>query len=346
MSEMTRDYLANVEVHQFSEEMSIFESAMETCLLAESNWAYIVESTALNEYNTYEAAINRGELVEDAFREADEANSGNFVDKVKASFKKIGSFFYGLFAKFINGIRSFFGKNNFLVSPDAVKREEAGLKKLGNNVQIEGFMINQNIISTIENSYKSACEFIKSTIKPVDNFGDTVRGKIVGTNSVASDEFKSKLMDKIGESKTYTINSGTLKIAQSNFSTAKVYSAAAKGLFEESKTAINNCINTIDATNKSIDRNAMSSTSDNLAALAKLYHEGVGILAKANGIILSALNADYTTCAKILLKCYNAGGGKEQQQNNESDKNKKAVNDAASFTTESIESIFGSPVFQ
>ena len=58
MSEMEKDYLSDIQVHNFDEGMSLFECAMETCLLAESNWAYIVESTALAEYESTNSCLS------------------------------------------------------------------------------------------------------------------------------------------------------------------------------------------------------------------------------------------------------------------------------------------------
>ena len=326
----TKDYLADIKIHNFSEDMSIYEAAMETCLLAESNWTYIVESTALDEYASYEHAINKGEIKEDALREADEENKVNFKEKVKASIKKIGSYLYGLFSKFVAALGNLFTKHQFLVSPEAADREKNGLSKLGDNNKVEGFLVNgANIISTLEKSFKDAVAFVTTTLdnpNNVENFGDTLRGKFVGTGAVSNEDFKNQLWNKMGKSQEYTIDNSVLDQARNNFKDTKVYKASAKSMYDEVQTAINGTIRVIDAKN-----------GDDAAKAAKLGHEAMGIISKANGIILSALNADYTTAAKILLKCYNAGGGKTVATTN----NDETKQESTSYTTESIEFLFG-----
>lgn len=330
-----KDFLADIKIHNFNEEMSLYECAVETCLLAEANWTYILESTAFDEFTSYEKAINRGEIVEDALKEADENNKSNLKAKAVESFKKIASYLYGLYVKFIKALGDLLTRNQFLIAKDAEEREAEGLKKL-EGASVSGAMLkSKDTIDVIERGYDAAALMIEDLTEPEENFGDKLRGAIIGSGPVKSEEFRQSLVDVLLENKEWSITADLLKSAQASVEYFKIQKAAAKSLYERSKTAINNVIRNVDAFNKTVD----AKKGETSVAVVQQAHAGLGILAKANGIILQALTTDYTTALKVLLKCYNAAGKKDKSVEADA----KVVQDSANtFISESIESIFGS----
>ena len=270
-----KDFLADIKIHNFNEEMSLYECAVETCLLAEANWTYILESTAFDEFTSYEKAINRGEIVEDALKEADENNKSNLKAKAVESFKKIASYLYGLYVKFIKALGDLLTKNQFLIAKDAEEREAEGLKKL-EGASISGAMLkSKDTIDVIERGYDAAALMIEDLTEPEENFGDKLRGAIIGSGPVKSEEFRQSLVDVLLENKEWSITADLLKSAQASVEYFKIQKAAAKSLYERSKTAINNVIRNVDAFNKTVD----AKKGETSVAVVQQAHAGLGILA-------------------------------------------------------------------
>lgn len=376
--ENTIDYLENIQIHKFPEDMSIYECALETCLFAESNWAYIIESTMEDEYNTYESCIVNGAIKEEAFNEANSDESKEtFFNKCIESLKKIGAFIAGLFSKFIVEMGKLFTNNKFLLSAEAEKRMENGLSKLGDlsndKKSFYGIILDSNGFNSLIERLKD----VNGTIKDIGSVSissrsakDELESKysiksiyktIIGKEINDTDkEFKKNIYDLLvldkgtsvdsngvaKDDKKYTFDNTVYKSCLENFKESKNYKSKAKEMYGITKLSINTSIAQINSlknkeianADKKLDEAIMS---DNTKMYVKRIHDISKILAKTNGMVLTIIKQDYMTCCKVLLKLYNLG---KSASSSEKD-SQVEVNASAVFEQESIESIFGSPAY-
>lgn len=392
--ENTIDYLENIQIHQFPEDMSIYEAALETCLLAEANWAYIVESTITDEYKSYEAAILKEEetSLTPADDTADDKKTKNaFFEKCKEAMKKIASYISGLFSKFVVAMGNLFHKNAFLTSREAQAKMEAGLKNIENNSEanksFEGFILDHGALSVLQNNTKGVEELAAkigrneflNNLRKIDDvkihldngyeaaykglLTDTGMDKVIEKNKEAKDSLKKNLiamlsfnkgMDELkGETIKYSLDNAVYKTCLDNFQNSKFYTTEAKNLYAKSKSTLNTAIASIDnlkkyttpdKSNAEIEMDTINGEGttkllkEQSAKMAVETLNKIGkLLARTNGIVLTLLKQDYTTCCKVLLTLYNAGKAKSKEA--------EPVNASAIFRDESIESIFSTTAF-
>lgn len=376
------DYLENIQVHQFPEDMSIYESALETCLLAEANWAYILESTITGEYKAYEYAILNGQDKETAITEADDSSKEGFFNKCIEFMKKVGSYIAGMFSKFIVAMGNLFKNNSFLTSDEAKKRIEKGLKYINSGEvyaderKFKGFILNPSGLDTLLSHFSEVDKLVKelgdlskfkksSNVKNADEtldkkYGDKKIREIIAGKAKSDDKnaFKDAIVEQLSNSdkkdNEYIINEEVYKRCFDNFINTKNYTAKAKQFYEISKSTINTAIANIE-TLKKLSSNEGEFSDSFIKSVLSTLNSTARILAQTNGIVLTLIKEDYASCCRILLKLYNMGKKDVKEESKEPEKkdtkaakaksNAKPVNASAIFKDESIESIFGTTAF-
>ena len=414
--ENTIDYLKDIPIHKFPEDMSIYESALETCLLAEANWAYILESTIKDEYESYENILKE-EKEEETGLSIEEDNvkiKESFFEKCKEAMRKIASYISGLFSKFVVAMGNVLHKNAFLRDRKSQERMQNGLKNIedapAEEKTFSGFILDHGALRVLQNNTKGVNELVKkignneflNNIRDIDDIkvhldngykaayigllSDNGMKDVIEKNKDAKNSLKNNLIAMLSFNKgldngkdqelKYTVDESVYKTCLDNFQNSKFYTNEAKSLYKISKSILNIAINSIDnlkkytTAEKSNDEvqqdayaknNGMSDEENNKVKsnikeqVAKMSVETLNkigkLLAQTNGIVLTLLNQDYTTCCKVLLKLYNIGGKSskksdtKEESKEETEQKTAATESVDVFGYESIESIFGSTAF-